>query len=397
MTPDEPSPTGWSGPAVLSFGFRPFFLLAGLWAALSMALWLVMLRTGLALPTHLDPVSWHAHAALYGYLGAVLPGFLLTAVPSWTGRPPLGGWTLLGLVVLWLLGRIAVAVSEYLPLLAVTLTDLAGLVIFGGILVREIVTAKNWRNLVVIVILGVFVAGNAVFHAEAAGGGHAASGYGLRIGLAAGIMLISLIGGRIVPAFTRNWLVERDGARLPAAFGPPDRLALVLNVPALSCWVAMPRGSVAGLLLLVTGLVQLGRLARWRGLSTWSEPLVWILHVGYAFIPVGMLALGTAILWPGSLTHAAAQHAWMAGAIGVMTLAVMTRASLGHTGRPLAAGAATTALYLLVIGSVVARLLSGVQPHWAQSLWTVSAILWTLGLAGFAIVYGRLLIGPVTR
>lgn len=397
MTSDDQFPAGWSGPAILSFGFRPFFLFAALWAALSMALWILMLRSGLALPTSFDPLSWHAHAALFGYLGAVLAGFLLTAVPSWTGRPPLAGWTLLGVVVLWLLGRIAVAVSEYLPPLAVAVTDLACLVVLGGIMGREIVAAKNWRNLIVIANLGVFVAGNALFHAEAARGGHAASGYGLRIGLAAGIMLISLIGGRIVPAFTRNWLAERESDRLPAEFGPLDKLALVLSLLALLFWVAMPRGNGAGLLLLVAGLVQFARLARWRGLRAGAEPLVWILHVGYAFVPVGMLALGTAILWPGSLTHAAAQHLWMAGAIGVMTLAVMTRAALGHTGRPLAAGAGTTALYLLVIASVVVRFLSGVQPHWAPSLWTVSAILWTLGFAGFAIVYGRLLIGPETR
>ena len=397
MTSDDRSPAAWSGPAILSFGFRPFFLFAALWAALSMALWIVMLRSGLALPTSFDPLSWHAHAALFGYLGAVLAGFLLTAVPSWTGRPPLAGWTLLAVVVLWLLGRLAVAVSQYLPPLAVAVTDLACLVVLGGIMGREIVAAKSWRNLVVIAILGVFVAGNAVFHAEAARGGHAASGYGLRIGLAAGIMLISLIGGRIVPAFTRNWLAKRESGRLPAEPGPPDKLALALSLLALGFWVATPRGNGAGLLLLVAGVVQLARLARWRGWRAGAEPLVWILHVGYAFVPVGMLALGTAILWPGSLTHAAAQHLWMAGAIGVMTLAVMTRAALGHTGRPLAAGAGTTALYLLVIASVVVRFLSGVQPHWAPSLWTGSAILWTLGFAGFAIVYGRLLIGPQTR
>ena len=363
-----------------------------------MALWILMLRSGLVLPTSFDPLSWHAHAALFGYLGAVLAGFVLTALPSWTGRPPLAGWTLLGVVVLWLLGRIAVAVSDYLPLLAVAVADLACVVVLGALMVREIVAARNWRNLIVIAIIVAFVAGNALFHAEAArGGGHAASGYGLRIGLAAGIMLISLIGGRIVPAFTRNWLAAREDDRLPAEFGPLDKLALVLSLTALALWVAMPGGNGAGLLLLAAGLVQFGRVARWRGWRARAEPLVWILHVGYAFVPVGMLATGTAILWPGSLPHAAAQHLWMAGAIGVMTLAVMTRASLGHTGRPLAAGAGTTALYLLVIASVVVRLLGGVQPHWAPSLWTVSAILWTFGFAGFAIVYGRLLIRPETR
>ena len=378
----------------LSWGFRPFFLFAALWALFGMALWVPMLQGLLSLPSAFDPVSWHAHEALFGYLGAVLAGFLLTAVPNWTDRKPLAGWPLLGLVALWVLGRVAVAVSEGLNPWAVAAVDLSCLLVLGGYVLREIVIGRNWRNLVVIAMIGVFVSGNAAFHAEAAEGAYAASGYGLRTGLAAAVMMISLIGGRIVPAFTRNWLAARGSEALPAEFGLLDKLSLALTLVALVVWVALPEDPATGYLLFVSGLVQTARLTRWRGSDTGREPLVWILHLGYAFVPLGMLALAAAILWPDTLPPASAQHLWMAGAVGVMTLAVMTRATLGHTGRQLTAGAGTASVYLAVAASVLARLAGGALPEWAMSLWTLSAVLWCCGYGGFVLLYGRLLIAP---
>ena len=387
-----------AGAAFLSLGFRPFFLFAALWAAASMALWILALRGRAVLPTAFDPVSWHAHEALFGYMGAVFAGFLLTAVPNWTGRPPLAGAALPGLLALWILGRLAVATAHYLPPWVVMAIDLSCLVALGGVLLREIVAAGNWRNLVVIALLVVFVAGNGLSHGEAAGGGRPASGYGLRIGLAAVIMMISVIGGRIVPAFTRNWLLERGADRMPAAFGQLDRLALVVSLPTLAAWVAVPGQPGTGYLLLAAGAVQLLRLSRWRWQDTGSEPLVWILHAGYAFVPAGMLAMGTAIVWPeGALTSVAAQHLWMAGAVGVMTFAVMTRATLGHTGQALVAGPGTTVLYSLLIASVSIRVLGDAFPQSALSLRTLSAVLWCGAFAGFVILYGPLLVRSNAR
>ncbi len=384
----------WSESAFLSYGFRPFFLSAALWAALCMGLWILMLRGYPVLPTAFDPVSWHAHEALFGYLSAVISGFLLTAVPTWTNRAPISGWPLLGLWVLWILGRVAIAASQYLPALMVAAIDLSSLLVLVTIMLREIVVSKNWRNLVIIAMVGVFVIGNALFHREAALGEYAASGYGLRIGLAAAILMISIVGGRIVPAFTRNWMLQRGSDRLPAVFGRLDRYALILSALALVCWVVMPGRAETAYLLFACGLMQFARLSRWRGLGTGAEPLVWILHLGYAFVPIGMLMLATAILRPGSLLTATAQHLWMAGAIGVMTLAVMTRTSLGHTGRRLTADKATTGLYLLVIAAVLARLLGGALPEHALPLWTLSACFWCCGFAGFALLYGRYLVVP---
>ncbi len=377
----------------LSWGFRPFFLSAALWALLGMALWVPMLQGLLVLPSAFDPVSWHAHEALFGYLGAVLAGFLLTAVPGWTDRRPLAGWPLLGLLALWVLGRFAVAMSEHLAPWAVAAIDVSCLVVLALYVLREIVIGGNWRNLVVIALIGVFIAGNALFHWEAAGGVYAASGYGLRTGLAAAVVMISLIGGRIVPAFTRNWLAARGNEGLPAEFGRLDKIALVLTLVALVPWVAFPEDLATGYLLLAAGVAQAGRLARWRGPDTASEPLLWVLHLGYAFVPLGMLVMGATVFWSDWLPPASAQHVWMAGAIGTMTLAVMTRATLGHTGRELTAGAGTAAVYLSVVASVLARLAGGAIPDWSMPLWTLSAVLWCCGYAGFLLLYGRLLIG----
>ena len=385
----------WRGPAIFTYGFRPFFLGAAVWAGLAMALWVPMLSGHLVLPIAFDPVSWHAHELIFGYLTAVVAGFLMTAVPNWTGRLPIVGWPLAGLFALWLVGRVAVAVSAGLPATLVAVLDLAFGVVFTAFIAREIVAGRNWRNLIVLAMLSVLVAANAVFHWEAATGAYAAQGMGARLGPGAGIMMIAVIGGRIVPSFTRNWLVKRGAQSLPA---PPmqgfDKLALGVLLVALLAWLAAPQGMLAAGALLLAGALHLARLARWCGHRTTAEPLLLILHVGYAFVPLGALALGAAILRPDLILPSSAQHLWMIGAIGVMTLAVMTRATLGHMDRPLTAGAGTVAIYLLVILAALARIVAGVLPGEAALLQSLSGLAWIAAMAGFAVLYGRLLLRP---
>ena len=398
MTTTAAQMRAWQGPALLTYGFRPFFFGAGLWAVLAMGLWIPMLSGHLALPTAFDPVSWHAHAFLFGYLGAVIAGFLLTAVPNWTGRLPIVGWPLGGLAVLWLLGRLAVSVSEGVSPLLVALADLAFPVALALVLAREIIAGRNWRNLIVLAMLTVFTLGNAVFHWEAAQGGMPAQGMGLRIALGAAIMMIGVIGVRVVPSFTRNWLVKRGAGRLPA---PPmqrfDKLALLVLLGALILWVLWPAARITGVALSVAGLVHLLRMARWAGDRTGAEPLVWVLHAGYAFVPLGALGLGAALLWPGVVGLAAAQHLWMAGAVGVMTLAVMTRATLGHSGQVLTAGRGTQAIYALMILSVLARLAAGLVPGQAGALHMLAGAGWLGAFGLFAVIYGGLHLRPLAR
>ncbi|MFA8386361.1 MAG: NnrS family protein [Pelagibaca sp.] len=374
----------WQGPALFSYGFRPFFLFGAVWLVLAMLVWLAALTGTIDLPTRFDPVSWHAHEFLFGYLGAVLAGFLLTAVPNWTGRLPMVGWPLAGLFALWGAGRITVFFSATLPVAVAPVVDLAFPLVLGGLILREIVAGKNWRNLIVLAMLAVFTLANALFHYEALRGDHAAQGFGLRLGLATAILMIAVIGGRIIPSFTRNWLARTE---IPARPSPPmqrfDKLVLASSLVVLGLWVVQPFERHTGIALGVFGLLHLARLIRWKGYHTLTEPLVWVLHVSYAFIPVGAFALAFDQL-AGTTGTAGAQHLWMAGAIGAMTLAVMTRATLGHTGQELVANRSTVGLYLCLFGSVFARLWTSV---WLEMSY-VSGILWLAAFAGFALVYG---------
>lgn len=393
MTTTTQQMRAWTGPSILTYGFRPFFLGAGIWAAFSMVLWIPMLMGHVALPTAFDPVSWHAHEFLFGYLGAVIAGFLLTAVPNWTGRLPIVGWPLGGLAALWLAGRGAVLVPVGLAPAAVAVIDLAFPLVLAAAIAREIVAGRNWRNLIVLGMLAVFTLGNGIFHWEAARGAYAAQGYGLRLGLAAGIMMVAVIGGRIVPSFTRNWLVKRGPGRLPVApMQRLDKAALVLLLVALLLWVGLPMTPAAGAALVLAGVMHLWRLARWAGHRTLAEPLVAVLHVGYAFLPLGAIALGAEILMPGAIGMAAAQHLWMGGAIGLMTLAVMTRATLGHTGQSLTAGSATVALYGALVLAVLARTAAGLWPALSVELHAVAGLAWIATFGGFALVYGGALL-----
>lgn len=376
----------WTGPALFTFGFRPFFLFGAIWVTLAMVLWLLALSGLMVLPTRMDPISWHAHAFLFGYLSAVLAGFLLTAVPNWTGRLPLVGWPLAALFSLWLAGRGAVLFSVYLPVAIAPVIDLAFPLVLGTVILREIVAGKNWRNLVVLGLLATFTLANGMFHFEVSMGKNAAQGVGLRLGLATAVMMIAVIGGRIVPSFTRNWLVKRNSPVRPVSpMQRFDKIVLGFSCVALLLWTAYPVAVVTGVMLLLMTVLHTARLMRWQGHHTGAEPLVWVLHAAYVFIPLGALALGIDIV-TGQPLASAAQHLWMAGAVGAMTLAVMTRATLGHTGQPLTASHATLAIYLALFAAVGARIAWGYLQ--LPMLLHLSGLLWLTAFGGFALVYG---------
>lgn len=388
----------WTGPAIFSYGFRPFFLLGALWAAFAMVLWIGMLSGHAPLATRFDPTSWHAHEFLFGYLSAVMAGFLLTAVPNWTGRSPIMGWPLVGLVGLWLLGRLAIGISLFLPTVIVAILDLSFTIALGGIILREIIAGKNWRNLIVLALLGAFTITNLIFHVEAAVGEYPAQGIGLRSGLASALMMIALIGGRIIPSFTHNWLSKTGhDARPSRPMQSFDKAVLLVTLVGLVSWIAAPNHILTGLFLLCLAGLHFLRLIRWKGHLTISDPLILILHVAYGFFPLGALVAGLAILVPDIITKAASQHIWMAGTIGLMTMAVMTRATLGHTGQAMRAGAGTTALYLAIVSAVVARLMADIFPLQAMAFYQVSAFLWIAAFAGFSLIYGGPLLRPKAK
>jgi uncharacterized protein involved in response to NO len=379
----------YRGPAILSYGFRPFFLASALYAALAVLLWLPMFFGELGTWSAFAPRDWHIHEMLYGYLPAVMTGFLFTAIPNWTGRLPVRGGPLLALFALWLAGRVAVSTSSVIGWVPAAAIDCAFLVAVVAVATREIIVGKNWRNLRVLVLISIFAVANILFHLEAHVSGTAE--YGTRLGIAVAVMLISVIGGRIVPSFTHNWLVQANPGRLPATFGRFDLIVLLVSAVALLTWVVIPAGPTVGALLVAAGTLHLVRLARWAGDRTFGNRLVLILHVGYAFVPVGFLLMSAAAFELVSPT--AGIHAWAGGAFGVMTIAVMTRASLGHTGRRLEATFATQAIYAAVVIAALARICAALHSAWSMSLLHVAAFAWVAAFLGFAAGFGPLLVG----
>jgi uncharacterized protein involved in response to NO len=377
-------------PPVLTAGFRPFFLAASCWAVLALALWLAMLMGRIILPSRFDPLSWHVHEMLFGFVMAGVGGFLLTAIPNWTGRPPVRG-TLLGVLIgLWALGRVATLVSALLPVWLAIAADLAFPVMLEIVAARELIMAGNRRNYPLMVPVAVLGLANLLMHLEAAGF-DVPPGLGWRLGLAAVAMLIAVIGGRIVPAFTRNWLAARGAARLPPPAGRLDSVALGLLLAGLLAWAFLPDVDGVGWLLLAGAAVHLVRLARWQGLRTISEPVLAILHLGYFWLVLAVALLGVARLLP-ALPLAAALHALTAGAFSTMLLAVMTRATLGHTGRALHANGLTIAIYVLVTVGAVLRVLAAWPAAATMLLLGVAAFCWAAAFALFAVVYGRFLL-----
>jgi uncharacterized protein involved in response to NO len=327
---------------------------------------------------------------LFGFVAATLTGFLLTAIPNWTGHLPLQGMPLLGLVVLWIAGRGAVATSAVIGAEVTAAIDIAFLATVATLAAREIVAGRNWRNLPIVVAVVLFLAGNMLIHAEALSV-IPASGIGQRLSIAVIVVLIALVGGRIVPSFTRNWLVKRGQDRLPASFDAVDRAALAITILALVTWIAVPDGDVTGGLIALAALANAVRLARWRGQSTGDEALVWVLHLGYAWIPAGLalLALGE---WWAALPPSAALHALTAGAMGTMMLAVMSRATMGHTGRTLHAGPALTVAYLLVSLAAATRIVSALWLEAAPPLLWIAATGWVVAFLLYLAVCGPMLI-----
>jgi len=390
-TPHTPTPRGLatSGPALLSYGFRPFFLGAGVWAVLAMGLWIGALAAGWPIGGSYGAANWHAHEMLFGYATAALGGFMLTAIPNWTGRLPVSGPPLLVLVVLWLAGRLALLAPDIAGPTASAVIDalfLPGLAFVAG---REIFAGRNWKNLKILAALLALSLANIGFHVSVLAG--LDSGYAYRAALGVFVMLIALVGGRIVPSFTRNWLA-RAKRKLPAPFDGVDRLALGISGGALAAWVIWPEHSVVALLCALAALAQGWRLWRWQGWGARDDMLVAILHLGYGFIPLGLAGLAVAAL--GGLSLVAALHLLTVGAIGCMTLAVMSRATLGHTGRPLHASRLTVVAYAALILAALARPLAEKVDGFYMEMLSLSGALWIAAFVLFIAEYGPMLVSP---
>ncbi len=380
------------GRHLLAGAFRPFFLLASLWMAGAILVWVPLYMGHLALPTAFAPRDWHIHAMLFGGVPPIIAGFALTAVSSWTGRPTIAGRPLAILALIWLAGRIAVSVSALIGPAPAGLIDLAFPLALAFVLGREVVLAGNWRNLRVVGLVLLLALADAGFHVESIKLGVA--DISIRVALSAILMLILLMGGRIIPAFTRNWLKMRGEGRLPAPFDRFDALAMAVSGLAFIAWIIVPDWIGSALLLGLAGMLTAARLTRWRGLATQSEPLLFVLHVAIATIAAGFVLEALAILWPEIIDRTAALHLWTAGSVGLTVLGVMTRVSRGHTGRPLKAGRLELAIYALVSVGALLRIAAPYSGGAYVHLIACAGLLWAVAFLTFAIGYVSVLSEP---
>ncbi len=390
---DEPTFPRYAGPAFLSYGFRPFFLGAAVFTGLAVLAWVALFAGRVSADFLYAPREWHVHEMLFGYLPALIAGFLLTAMPNWTDRMPLRGAPLLLLFLLWLGGRLLMA-FPWAGAATAAVVDGAFLVLLATYIWREIVIAGSWDRTPIGILVGLYACANMFFHEAALRG--APTDFPERFALSVMTLMLTIIGGRLTPTFTREFLADRNIAKLPAVFSPVDGVAIVSVLVGVIAWVLQPESAWAGVMLMVAGMASVARLVRWGGWRTWREPLVLVLHVGYLWVGLYLLALGASILGFG-FTTANAVHVLTTGAMGTMTLAVMTRASLGHTGRPRHAGRLTVAMYVLINVGALLRILApnpDVPTALTHAMLGLSALGWGGAYLLFALHYGRYLIRP---
>ena len=378
----------YTGPAVFAHGFRPFFLFGALYAGCALPVWLVALFAGLELPGAITSIDWHIHEMIFGFLAAIIAGFILTAVPNWTGRLPVVGGRLAALFAVWLAGRVGVAFVQSAWIVMVI--DCAFLFLLAGVLWREVLSGKNWRNVPVCGLVTLLALANIMFHLGLQY--DELAGYGMRTALGVAAVLMGLIGGRVTPSFTRNWMAKLKVESLPAPFGRFDQATLIAAGVAMVSWIFWPDSMATGAALIFAGMLHVGRLFRWRGGKTLSEPIVAVLHLGYGWLAVSFILMGAAILAPSSIEPSVALHALTTGAIGTMTLAVMTRASLGHTGRTIKAAPATLLIYALVSLGALLRVGAGILPVSYEYALVAGGTAWSLAFLVFFVSYAPALL-----
>lgn len=376
-------------------GFRPFFLLAGLNAVVNMAVWLaVYFQPDLWPETAMPAAFWHAHEMLFGFVAAAIGGFLLTAVPNWTGSPSYRGMPLYLLTAAWLGGRLAMLPWISLPETVRAVADLAFYPLLAMTLAPKLIGAGKLRNIMFIVFLTALLAGNLLFHLGAAGVVAAGEHIGLMVAADIVIVMIVIIGGRILPAFTRGGLMAR-GIEIEITADPwLERFAILSILAMVAADMAMPLSPLSGGVSMLAAIAQIFRLSQWQGYRSLRIPLLWVLHLGYAWLALGLLLKATWLLFAIPIAQNWI-HALTVGAFSTMILAVMSRASLGHSGRPLAApGPVVWAYGILSVAAAVRVFCPALAPDHTGVAIAVAGVLWIAVFALFLGAYAPILLRP---
>ncbi len=373
---------------MLSYAFRPFFLLNVIFAILVVLIWILVLRGSsfISLPTY-----WHAHEMLIGFAMAAIAGFSLTAVANWTGRPAIHGKLLGWLIFSWVLGRLAMLSAGFIQAEIIALIDLLFPVLLCVLLGREVFSARSRRNYPLVFILAVLALVNALYHLGVMQLVVNADKIAIYLLVHGILLLVVIIAGRILPLFTANWLRNHGHTSLPVS--QLNRFALLSTVLTGLGASFLPNHTATGVLAILASLIHGYRLSRWRGWACRSNPLLFILHVAYAWIPIGYLLMGLAIFaW--IFSPVVALHALTMGAIGGMILAVTTRVALGHTGRPLRAARLTVIAYWVFMLAVGLRVFGSVVGLDYMLIVEVATSGWMLAFALFTWTYLPILTRP---
>lgn len=389
----EPAYRGNAGPLFFAAGFRPFFLFAAMQAAVSLPIWLAVYAGGIDLRLPFAPTLWHGHEMVFGFAGAAIAGFLLTAVPNWTNSPPVSGRPLMVLFVLWLAGRIAFFLAGWLPAPVVAAADLGFVPYLAWLVGRPLVAVGKMRNIVFLPILALFLLANLAVHVQAAlGAGDVMAG--VYLGLTVVLALIVIVGGRIIPSFTQNWLRMAGRPVDIKAVGWIEKGgALASMILGMVLAVFWPGSAVTGVVLLAAAAIHGLRLCRWHGHSTLANPILWVLHLGYLWLVLGLGLLGLSSFVAG-LPASAALHALTAGCVGTMVLAVMSRAALGHSGRPLVVARAVSWAYAALSAGSLLRVIAPWFDEGQMALTHAGGSLWALAWGVFVVVYWPVLTKP---
>jgi uncharacterized protein involved in response to NO len=383
--------------ALFSYGFRPFFLGVGVYALVVMGIWIAWLSMqmpGWAMFGS-SPFAWHAHEMIFGFAAAALAGFLLTAVPNWTGALPLSGAPLMFLFAVWLSGRMAMLAAGLLGPVTTAVIDLSFLPLLGVCAARQLFVKPAARNFMLLAILAAMLGANAAYHLGSNGILPGQELSGLRFALMLLVLLITIIGGRVIPAFTHNWLhLNSVSARMPQRLAWLDAAAVV-GVALVAVLQLLPAPEwVQGCIALFAALANAARLFLWHGARAWRAPIVLVLHVGYAWLVIGLLLMSSAAFRSG-LPSIAAEHAFGAGAVATMIMAIMTRASLGHTGRALVAPTAVVLAYgLLTLAAFLRVFGAGIGAAYYLEVLQVAGLAWMAAFGLFVAVYAPILVTP---
>lgn len=372
-------------PAFLTIGFRPFFFLGSLYAAIAIVIWIIAYRTGHQNQSFQTSLNWHAHEMLFGFTTAIIAGFLLTAVRAWTSQKTARGFWLFALVLLWLIPRILSPIPLSHLQLPIAILDILFLPCIALSIARPLLAAGNKRNYIMPIVLIMMTAANVAFHLQVLGITINTARPSLTLMLHLILLLLVLIGGRVIPYFTTRAIPDArtNQSKIINALSIATVLILIIanfiSIPVL----------IACTISFASALIHLIRMGFWYDKRIWSNPLLWVLHVGYAWVPIGFALDAYAEL--SNINQNLSWHAWTVGGIGTLTLGIMARASLGHSGRPLKHSKLTVAIFVFITAAACIRVIPAIfLPSQYIRFIELSSVLWFLAFLLFAISHARI-------